>query len=458
MGRVVVIVLLIVRGMVSYSQTLTGEFFFHAEQQIELYGHTGLKARLLDSCKADSLGRFELNYSVLNKGMGYLQASDYSTIPIVLDGNNIKLSGTHLVEYESFRFVNSIENKSYYDYINAHQQHEAVLSGWKYTLKQYQANKVYQERQQIISIIQTQIKEVEAADVFMINSLPDSSYVKYLLPIQNLVESIATVAKYYPEEIPSKLAQFRSINYADKRLYYSGMLSKLLDAHYWLIENSGKPLDSVFVEMNLSTDLLLESLENDNKVFNEVTDYLFDLLEKHSLFKASEYLALKVLTQNSCTVDADLANQLEIYRTMKVGNKAKDLLFNGVTVKEGKELQKRSQFTHLSSAYKLIIFGASWCPKCTQEIPKVSSLYHKWQGKGMDVVLVSLDNNKEDYISFVKDFPFLSTCDFKQWDTQAAKDYHVFSTPTMFLLDRENNIVLRPNSIEQVDAWIEFYL
>ena len=69
-------------------------------------------------------------------------------------------------------------------------------------------------------------------------------------------------------------------------------------------------------------------LATNEKIFNEVTDYLFDLLEKHSLFQASEYLALKVLNEGSCTITDDLANQLETYRAMKKGNIAKDIIFD----------------------------------------------------------------------------------------------------------------------------------
>lgn len=58
---------------------------------------------------------------------------------------------------------------------------------------------------------------------------------------------------------------------------------------------------------------------------NEVADFLFDLLEKHSLFQASEYLALKVLNEVSCTINNDLAKQLETYRAMKKGNIAPDI-------------------------------------------------------------------------------------------------------------------------------------
>ena len=52
--------------------------------------------------------------------------------------------------------------------------------------------------------------------------------------------------------------------------------------------------------MKISIDAMMKNLVKDDKKLNEVSNYLFDLLERQSLFQASEYLALKVLTETSC--------------------------------------------------------------------------------------------------------------------------------------------------------------
>ncbi|HBK82972.1 MAG TPA: hypothetical protein DDZ41_05150, partial [Flavobacterium sp.] len=59
---------------------------------------------------------------------------------------------------------------------------------------------------------------------------------------------------------------------------------------------------------------------------------------------------------------------------------------------------------------------------------------------------------------FTKNFPFLSYSDNKKWNSKIAKDYYVSSTPTMFLLDNKREIFLRPNSVKQMDAWVDWYL
>jgi hypothetical protein len=46
-------------------------------------------------------------------------------------------------------------------------------------------------------------------------------------------------------------------------------------------------------------------------------------------------------------------------------------------------------------------------------------------------------------------------CDFKGWETQAAKDYYISGTPSYFLLDEKNTILERPNTLINTLAWLQ---
>ena len=215
----------------------------------------------------------------------------------------------------------------------------------------------------------------------------------------------------------------------------------------------------MFIEMQYSIDAMMINLVIDEKKLNEVTDFLFDLLERHSLFQASEYLALKVLNEVSCTIDNDLAKQLETYRAMKKGNTAPEILFEGDNYAPGYAVNNfPKKLSDLNSSYTVVVFGASWCPKCTEELPEIAKHYSKWKAQGVEVVFVSLDEEESAYKDFVKSFPFIATCDYKKWDSKIVKDYYVFGTPTMYLLDNKREILLRPNSVNQMDSWVDWNL
>jgi thiol-disulfide isomerase/thioredoxin len=249
------------------------------------------------------------------------------------------------------------------------------------------------------------------------------------------------------------------LDYSDNRLYKSGLFKDALESHFWLLENSGLSLDSVYIEMKISIDAMFLHLLKDEKKLNEITDFLFDLLERHSLFRASEYLALKALNERSCTINSNLASQLETYRAMKIGNTAADFpLTSHLFLPKGFNLPATAMMSRMISKYLVVVFGASWCPKCKEELPEMVKHYSDWKANGVEVLFVSLDMDKDVYYNFVKDLPFPSVCDLKKWDGEVVTKYYVFGTPTMFLIDKDRKIVLRPNSVNQIDAWVDWYL
>jgi peroxiredoxin len=188
-------------------------------------------------------------------------------------------------------------------------------------------------------------------------------------------------------------------------------------------------------------------------------DLFSKLLEKRSLFTASEYLALKLLNENSCTINNDLADQLESYRAMKKGNTAPDFTFKEDCLAPGYEPANASQkLSDINSKYTVVVFGAGWCPQCSQELANIARLYNKWQKYSVEVVFVSLDEDKAAFKSFAGDFPFISTCDYKKWESPTVKAYHVFATPTLYLLNNKREIILRPNSVNHMDSWVDWYL
>jgi thiol-disulfide isomerase/thioredoxin len=210
--------------------------------------------------------------------------------------------------------------------------------------------------------------------------------------------------------------------------------------------------------MKRSIDAMMMNLIKDNKKLNEVSDFLFDLLERHSLFQASEYLALKVLNETSCSIDSDLAKQLESYRAMKIGNIAPDIRIGNSTYLNGMKQNMFNSLSNLTTAYTLVVFGASWCPKCMEELPKLIKNYVKWRNLGVEVVYISLDTDQQVFEQSVKSYPFFAYCDYKKWESQVAQDYYVFGTPSFYLLDATRKILLRPNSVSQVDAWVDWVL
>jgi len=442
-----------------FSQTITGNLSLLANHEIKLEGFNGLESYPISSSKIDEKGNFELIYSKADYGIGYLLSSDKKPLFVILSGENIEIAGAALSYTESIKITKGKENQWFEQYAKEHPKRDQALSAWSYLEKMYTADTLFALQLTPQKSIAQEKKRIKDEDSTFLAELPKDSYVSWFLPMRKLVSGASTIAQYRPEEIPATIKAFRVIDYTDNRLYKSGLFKDAIESHFWLLENSGRSLDSVFIEMKVSIDAMMENLIKEEKILNEVTDFLFDLLERHSLFQASEYLALKVLNEVSCTIDNDLAKQLETYRAMKKGNTAPEILFEGDNNTPGYAANSiPKKLSDIKSSYTVVVFGASWCPKCTEELPKIVNLYQKWKAQGVEVVFISLDEDKIAYKDFVKNFPFISTCDYQKWNSKIVKDYYVFGTPTMYLLDNNREILLRPNSVNQMDAWVDWYL
>lgn len=438
---------------------ITGKLSLLASQSIRLEGFNGLKTYPISKATIDEKGNFKLTYSNADYGVGYLMSADEKPLLVILSGEHIEIVGESLSYVETIKITKGRENQWFEQYAKEHPRREQALSAWVYLEKIYKLDSLFSVQKTPNKAIQQEKQRIKAEDATFLAQLPKDSYISWFLPTRKLVSSVSTVAQTRTEEMPATIAAFRAMDYTDQRLYKSGLFKDAIESHFWLLENSGRPLDSVFIEMKLSINAMMVHLLKDEKKLNEVTDYLFDLLEHHSWFQASEYLAIKVLNETSCTIDSDLAKQLETYRAMKKGNIAPDIVFKGDNFAPGYDHgNSPKNLSDIKNKFTVIVFGASWCPKCTEELPEIAKNYRKWKANDVEVVYVSLDEDKALFKNFTEIFPFISVCDYQKWNSKPVKDYYVFGTPTLYLLDEKREILLRPNSVKQMDAWVDWYL
>lgn len=429
-----------------------------ANQSLSLEGAAGLGSYTIATAQVDANGQFTLTFSAKDYGVGYLMGADKQPFVVILGKENIRLEGESPSNGQSIRVLAGQENQWFERYAQEQGRREQALSAWTYLEKMYGEDPLFAVQTLPALAIQTEKKRLVGEDALFLAGLPADSYVRWFLPIRKLVSSVSAIAQYRTAEIPETVASFRDLAYADPRLYKSGLYRDVLESHFWLLENSGGSLDSIYVEMGKSIDAVLGSLVPQEERYNEVAAYLFELFEKHSLVKASEYLALQVLAQGAVSVQPRLANQLESYRAMKVGTVVPEIIFTGEVLLQGRPVTSPSKLSELMAPYRLVIFGASWCPACSEQLAKLIPLYQKWAAQGVDVVFVSLDTDPKAFQAYSEGMPFIAFSDYKSWDTQAAKDYYVSGSPSFFLIDRDNKLLLRPTSTEQMDAWVDWKL
>ncbi len=146
-------------------------------------------------------------------------------------------------------------------------------------------------------------------------------------------------------------------------------------------------------------------------------------------------IAEEIRNSNTAPEEAKDRAQTLLNRLNLVGH-APDIRF---TALDGREVD----LAKLKGKVVLVDFWATWCGPCVGEIPHVKEAYTKFHDQGFEIVGISFDMEKAALEKFVKarELPWPQYFDGKGWQNQFGERYGIHSIPTMWLVDRNGNVV-----------------
>lgn len=129
---------------------------------------------------------------------------------------------------------------------------------------------------------------------------------------------------------------------------------------------------------------------------------------------------------------------LEIAKQFDVGKKSIDFTLNDV---DGKPVSLSS----FKGKYLLLDFWASWCGPCRAGHPELIKIYDQFKGDKFEILAVSLDSRKSDWIKAIEEdkLPWGLVIDQPGTKQEVAKMYHITQIPQSLLVDPNGIIVGR---------------
>lgn len=87
----------------------------------------------------------------------------------------------------------------------------------------------------------------------------------------------------------------------------------------------------------------------------------------------------------------------------------------------------------------LVDFWASWCGPCRESFPWMSDIQAKYKSQGLTVVAINLDQNKQQALDFLQQYPPGFTVLFDHAAT-LPESFGVIGMPTSYLIDKKGRI------------------
>ena len=191
-----------------------------------------------------------------------------------------------------------------------------------------------------------------------------------------------------------------------------------------------------------------QAIIDNNKVYTK------NFVKEHSNSVVSAYITLFQLADQIDVAELDslaskfapelskseyvvkINERIQEQKKTAIGIVAPDFTMNDP---EGKPIQLSS----LRGKIVLVDFWAAWCGPCRQENPNVVKLYQQYHDKGFEILGVSLDKNKEDWLKAIKsdNLTWMHVSDLQYWQNAAARLYGVNAIPQSFLLNKDGKII-----------------
>ena len=258
-----------------------------------------------------------------------------------------------------------------------------------------------------------------------------------LLPIW--VQAQTEWMTHYWDEVDfSDTALVNNQEFADKLVHYL----------YAFTQADENDFDSLTIS---GLDIVLDKAKANMRVYEYVLEFALNGYTGMGRSVVTDHLLnYPQLAEGEITMKEGLRldSITEPYQKVRVGAKAPDCF--GVTI-DGKPFHLYES----KAKNTIIVFWSTDCEYCHDFLKQIrKNLDLK---SGFELVTFALAENQEEVEAAVKKMRLFGYhfYDPERWEGKAFLDYHITTTPTVFLLDSEKTIVCKPYDWEELKYWLK---
>jgi peroxiredoxin len=436
----------------SREQTISIKIDNSNTQTAYLASLSGEKVTPSDTIKSNGEGvfQFALSGGKYQTGFYRLSFDKNKWIDFVNTGEDVTITTDVNNILDSLKVITSESNRLYYSFIKLNKQYKTKIELLQLVLARYPKDDDYNTVTRT-KLIQLQNEYLNFVDITSQKN-PGSFIARYIKSAQ-----LPIIDADLPPE--KQLAYFKAhaldkVDFNNDDLINSDLLSNKSIEYLTYYRNPQLPKELLEKEFMIAVDTILNKAKVNQIAYKHVVEYLLDGFKKFGFDVIINYIIENYVIKDDICIDEKLETALQRRmdqaKYLKTENTVPNIISQDLSGKQV-ELNK------IKADQMLLIFYATWCPHCQSLLPQINELYKNQKGKKTEIFAVSIDTSKTDWQKFVRTngMNWINVSDLKGWNGSAVRDYFIYATPTMFLVDKDKKIISKPINIEELKSFFE---
>lgn len=421
---------ILVLGSTAFGQfTVSGQFENYPDKSVLVKIYDNAELKLLKNTKTDKQGNFSANVPKEYTGIVRVDLPTGENISLLTDNKNIKFKTTTGQDFAKNLTV--IEGDAQKDLVKAEELqplNDVQAQVFPYLMQMYKPTDEFYV---------AMVKEDKRINTIK-NNAKFTPLVTYINALKELKQSAQNnTAPQLEEKIITHFVN------DDEKLEQSGLFSDLVFAYInsSIAKAGGKDIENNLI---LATDNILNKTDIQTTRGQNVLTTILNFVPADQYPNFHKIYVDKV-NGLTCKITEQLKKKVGQSSAIKVGAKVPNITFD-------QAIKGKKSLYDIKANQKLIVFWASWCPACQQEIPYIKEYYKEFKAKGGEIVAISLDYDKNEFDKAIKDFSWYNYTDLLRWDSPIVEQFGVESTPTLFLVDKDNKLIKVAHHISEFEA------
>ena len=246
-----------------------------------------------------------------------------------------------------------------------------------------------------------------------------------------------------------KVGYWDDVDFIDTTLVGSKVMSdKMISYFFSFTDGDEKHFDSLSIA---GLGELLNKAKVNMRVYEYVLEFSLNGYANMGREAVTDYLLnYPQLAEGEITMEEGLRldSITEPYQKVKVGAKAPD--FKGFTIEN-----KPYGIYDSKAPYSIVVFWSTDCEYCHEFLVQIRK--HLDLTSDFELVTFALADDEAEVRKTIKKMrlPGYHFYDEMRWDSKAFLDYHITSTPTVFVIDQNKTIVCKPYDWQDLKYWLK---